>query len=91
LRADAESVNAVPKVVWQNIDFTKAKLDHSDPAIATDVTALYHRLLARDPTPAELTLVASLADDVNGVPVPPRDFAKLACYAIATTTEAMFQ
>lgn len=91
LRADAESINALPKVVWKNIDFTKAKLDHADPAIATDVTNLYHLMLAREPTPDELTLVASLADDVNGVPVPPRDFAKMACYAVATTTEAMFQ
>ena len=91
IRADAESIGAAPKVLWKNIDFAAASLSHDDPAIKTDVTELYHRLLSRDPTADELAAVASLADDVNGAPVNPRDFAKMACYAVATTTEFLFQ
>ena len=91
IRADAESVAAVPKVVFQNIDFDAASLTADDPAVRADVTELYHRLLARDPTEDELTIVASLTADVGGQPVNPRDFAKLACYAVATTSEFMFQ
>ena len=91
IRADAESVGAVVPVVWKHIDFAAPSLSHDDANIATDVTELYHRLLARDPTTEELALVASLADDVNGAPVSPRDFAKMACYAVATTSEFLFQ
>lgn len=91
IRADAESVGAVTPVVWKNIDFHAPSLSHNDPAITADVTELYHRLLAREPSAEELGLVASLADDVEGVPVPPRDFAKMACYAVATTSEFLFQ
>lgn len=90
-RADLDSVApSGAKVVWQNIDLDATSLDPSDPDIADDTRALYRRLLARDPTPEESALVATLADDVNGLPVSPRDFAKMACYAVATTTEFLF-
>src|SRR4029079_18876926 len=61
IRADAESVNAVPKILWKTIAFDAPSLSPYDAAVATDVTELYHRLLARDPTSQELALVASLA------------------------------
>ncbi|HEY4223695.1 MAG TPA: hypothetical protein VGO62_20200, partial [Myxococcota bacterium] len=91
IRADAEFLSAVPKVVFTNIDFSAPSLSHDDPAVAADIKNLYHRLLAREPTADEVTQVARLADDVNGAPVPPRDFAKMACYTVATTSEFLFQ
>ena len=49
------------------------------------VDALYRRLLSRDPTDDERTIVASLADGQSGA-----DFAKLACFAIGSSTEFLF-
>lgn len=88
-RADLDAFSGT-RVVWQTIDLAAASLDPSDPAIATDVQLLYRKLLARNPTPEESALVASLAEDVNGENVPARDFAKMACYAVATTSEFIF-
>jgi hypothetical protein len=48
---------------------------------------LYPRLLARTPTPAEVDVLRELAIGSSGQPVSRRDFAKLTCFAIATTTE----
>jgi hypothetical protein len=90
-RADLDAVApAASRVVWREIDLELTSLDPNDVAIGNDVQGLYRRLLARDPTAEESALVASLAEDVNGEPVSPRDFAKMACYAVATTSEFIF-
>lgn len=90
-RADLDATApAGSRVVWREIDLEATALDPNDVAIANDVQGLYRRLLARNPTAEETALVASLAEDVNGEPVSPRDFAKMACYAVATTSEFLF-
>lgn len=66
-----------------------AKGDTSAEARGAVVMALYDRLLLRDPTTAELEAVVALYDDLDGDEVP-RRWSKLACIAIATTTEAAF-
>jgi hypothetical protein len=50
-------------------------------------TLLYKRMLSRLPTSAEVDVLAELAVGNDGAPVTARSFAKLACFAIATTSE----
>jgi hypothetical protein len=62
-----------------------------DAAAAQLVTALYRRLLARDPVEHEVPLLAALAANPDdGRPIAAADFAAIACYAIGTTTEFLF-
>jgi hypothetical protein len=75
--------------------FTDLDLDGDAPAVDSDaftgtITTLYRRLLQRDPTDAELELLGELAVDDDGAPVAAADFAQLACFTIATTTEFLF-
>ncbi len=60
------------------------------PSVTETVSALYRRLLARDPDAHELPLVAALTRDQAGKPVPAADFATLSCFAIGSTTEFLF-
>lgn len=89
-RVDLDATATGAKVVWREIDLNASSLDPDSDAVANDVQSLYRRLLARDPTPEESALVASLAEDVSGQPVYARDFAKMACYSVATTSEFLF-
>jgi hypothetical protein len=50
-------------------------------------TLLYTRMLARRPTSPEVDVLAELAVGNDGAPVSARSFAKLACFAVATTSE----
>jgi hypothetical protein len=59
-----------------------------DPAIATTIRDLYRRLLARDPTPRELELVAGLAEGDGALSS--RDFAALSCFTIGSSAEFLF-
>ncbi len=61
-----------------------------DERVAATITALYRRLLARDPLPSEIELVAGLTVDDQGEPVAGHEFASLACYTIGTTSEFLF-
>ena len=89
-RADVDaSVGAEQRALWKNIDLQGAGLA-DDEGMRADVTLLYRRMLARDPTAEELDLVVSLREDVSGAPVSGRDFAKMACFAVATTSENLF-
>lgn len=51
-------------------------------------TELYRRILARDPSAEELTIMRKLLD--GGEQVSHQDLAKLSCFAIATTSEFLF-
>lgn len=84
-RLDAEGK---PKV-FSALAFDQPLPAANAPAIADTIRGLYRRLLARDPEPSELALVASLAD-VEDTPVSARDFAALACFTIGSTTEFLF-
>lgn len=50
----------------------------------------YARVLARVPLESELAAIETLIVDDNGAPVSGIDFAKTACFAIASTTENLF-
>lgn len=66
-------------------------LSSTSPEVAAQITDLYRRVLARDPTDNEVAQVASLADAADGDTPNARDFSKMACYAITSTTEFLFQ
>jgi hypothetical protein len=53
-------------------------------------TTLFQRLHAREPRAAELDALEELIVDDDGAPVSGRDFARLACFAVAATTETLF-
>lgn len=89
-RADLDRAAGGAAVVFRGIDLAGAAPALDDPAIATMTTELYRRLLARDPLATELALIGELALDESGQAIAARDFAVLACYAIATTSEFLF-
>ncbi len=75
--------------VFTGVDLRAAALSPSDPGTSALVTTLYRRLLARDPVNEETAAVAELA---SGSPPPSAsEFAKLACFSIATTAEFVWQ
>lgn len=59
-------------------------------ALDAQNTQLYQRLLVRDPSAQELTLLQSLGANANGDAISNADVAKLSCYTIATSTEFHF-
>ena len=75
--------------------FTALKLNEplpspDGPAVATTIRDLYRRLLAREPEPREIELVAALAENDGDAPLSTREFAALACFTIGSTTEFLF-
>jgi hypothetical protein len=81
-------------VVFDELDLAATSLDLSDAdtaaAVDATLTDLYRRLLARDPLPEELEALTALTEDGDGNPLTAREFAKLACFAVATTSEFLF-
>lgn len=89
-RADLDAALGEAAIVFKGLDLTKDAPAADDPKVAAMLTELYHRLLARDPIADELAALAELTVDDDGERIGGRDFAVLACYAIATTTEFLF-
>lgn len=77
-------------VVFTELDLGARAPSPDDAAFTATVTALYRRLLSRDPDPDELTLLGGLAVDDAGEPVSAYDFAVLTCFAIGTSSEFLF-
>jgi hypothetical protein len=89
-RADLDHAAGDAAVVFGAIDLAEPAPAADDPQVAAMVTELYHRLLARDPLATEIEALGELTLDEAGEPIAGRDFAVLACYAVATTTEFLF-
>jgi hypothetical protein len=63
----------------------------ADPAaLAETADVLYRRLLARDPTDDERALLGELARNADGEDVPALEFAKTACFVVASSAEFLF-
>lgn len=77
-------------VVFTALDLGAAAPPPDDEAFAATVTALYRRLLSRDPEPHELTTLEALTVGDDGEPVSAHDFAVLTCFAIGTSSEFLF-
>lgn len=69
-------------VVFTAIDLTAESVESEDSAVRSQIRELFRRLHGREPTDPEIEVVAGLADGSTG-----QDFATLACFAIASTTE----
>ena len=76
--------------VFAELDLEADAPAKSSASVKDTITTLYRRLLARDPDPHEVPLVAALAEDGDGDAVSAADFATLACFSIGTTTEFLF-
>ncbi len=76
--------------VFTELDLAAAAPAADDAAFTATVTALYRRLLSRDPEPHELTTLGALTSDEAGKPVTAYDFAVLTCFAIGTSSEFLF-
>jgi hypothetical protein len=92
-RADLDSLADEP-VVFKHIDMTLAEVTPSTPGLDAQIDELTRRFHARNATEQEKVLIRSLAEPLmvegQSTAVSARDFAKTACYAIATTTEHLF-
>ena len=76
--------------VFQGLDLESDAPSPEDASVKETVTDLYHRFLARDPDEKELSIVSGLTRDDKARPVPAKEFATLACYAVGTSTEFLF-
>jgi hypothetical protein len=89
-RADEDhkaALDGLDPQVFTHLDWSAASVDPDDPKLADQITVLYQRLLGRDPDPAETAILLALAEPLEGEPITPREFAKTACFTVATTTE----
>jgi hypothetical protein len=80
-------------IVFRGHPLTDAPLtDAADAVIGADLlgTTLVRRVHGREPEAGELTALHELLVDDDGAPVSGRTFAKLACFAVASTTENLF-
>ncbi len=77
-------------VVFTELDLGAKAPAPEDEAFTATVTALYRRLLSRDPEPNELTTLGALTSDDAGARVSAYDFAVLTCFAIGTSSEFLF-
>lgn len=76
--------------VFGELDLSEEAPAPDDERTAQVVTDLYRRLLARDPTRSERDAVAALARAEDGTAKSAVDFAKLACFTIGSSAEALF-
>jgi hypothetical protein len=78
-----------PKVFTQ-LSFDQPLPAADDAAVTATVSDLYKRLLAREPSAEELSLVAALAEPDGDDALTAKDFATLACFSIGSSTEFLF-
>jgi len=76
--------------VFHHMDLTAQAIEPATPGLQEQIDALYRRFLARRATDTEIKIILQLAKPLDGLPVTARDFAKAACFTIATTTEFVF-
>jgi hypothetical protein len=80
---------AATPAVFTSLDLTADSVTEAEADATADV--LYDRLLMRDPLETERDALRELRTDDDGADVSARDFAKMACLAVGTTTEFLFQ
>jgi hypothetical protein len=81
--------------IFRGHDLDDVPLDPEDENVIEGArfvgTELYRRLHAREPREQELvTLLQLLEPDADAGAISGNDFAKLACFAVASTTETLF-
>ena len=76
--------------VFNHMDLSAEAIEINTPGLQEQIHALYRRFLTRSATDAEVQIVLQLATPLNDMPTSAREFAKAACFTIATTTEFVF-
>lgn len=61
------------------------------PAATATIETLFRRLLARDPKPSEVAVVAGLLEPGDDAPQSAEEFAVLACFVVGSSLEFLFQ
>ncbi|MBK7863568.1 MAG: hypothetical protein IPJ65_34180 [Archangiaceae bacterium] len=92
-RATADVAAGSSAVLWKGVQPDGAgKLDVNAPAVTAALDLLYRRALLRHPTEAELGHLKALYADIeaSGKPSPGASWMVLSCFAVLTTTEALF-
>ncbi len=94
-RADLDAIavqeGGIP-TVFTDLDFTQDVLSPQDSGVSAQIESLYRLMLAREATEEEVALLTGLASPLAEEPaegISPRDFAKTACFVVATTSEAL--
>ncbi len=75
-------------VVFRDLDLSLALVTPETPGLKVMIADLYRRLLAREGTEEEISTIASITLETSLSAV---EAARLSCFIIATTTEALFQ
>ena len=89
-RVDADLADPGNAVIFAGID--AAAIDKDSPEVEAATTSLYRRALLRDPKDAEKAFVRDFYDEVvlSSPAQPGREWAVLSCFAVLTSTEAVF-
>jgi hypothetical protein len=88
--ARARADKAGPAKVFNELDLRGAAPAPDAPAVEATIGALFRRLLARDPKPNEIAVVKTLLEG-DAAPQTADEFATLACFAIGSSLEFLFQ
>lgn len=90
-RVELDRAAAAP-VVFTHLSLDAAKVDDTtqDGPFAKDAAELGRRLLSRELTAEEVTVLTDLALDDSGAPVSASDAATLACFTLGTSREFLF-
>lgn len=90
--ARARADKAKPAKVFTELDLAGRAPSPDAPGVAATVTTLYRRLLARDPRQSETALLKTLLDAGDSdAAQSAEEFATLACFAIGSSLEFLFQ
>jgi hypothetical protein len=76
-------------VVFTRFDIALRGISPTTPGVRAHVVDLYQRFLSRDPTNAETDALLTMTE--GPTPMSGEQFARLSCYAVATTREFIFQ
>lgn len=90
--ARARADKAGPAKVFTELSLAGPAPAPDAPAVQATITSLFRRLLARDPTASEVAILQTLLDPGEAdAPQSAEEFAVLACFAIGSSLEFLFQ
>jgi hypothetical protein len=88
--ARARADKAGPAKVFNELDLRGAAPAPDAPAVEATIGTLFRRFLARDPKPNETAVIRTLLEG-DDAPQSADEFATLACFAVGSSLEFLFQ
>lgn len=90
-RVDRDLATPASAVIFGNLNINGGELDVSDPTVEDAINELYKRAVQREARANEIATLQSLYTDIEAISNDPaRDWAVASCFAVFTTTEALF-